>query len=168
MMKLKGSEIALLIAALLVVGLVVYNFMEGGIATPKTATSVATPAERAAESEFSEDPEELREQMKRADDEMVKRYMRSVIKRELPEDYETPQYIVEAGTIAKSVEAIGAQFPEFYKKGGNELIHAVRRHPVKYVEMIEHTRAYRNMYRYQLDENVIDTTGRASRRQQAQ
>ncbi len=162
MMKLKGTEIALLVAALLVVGLVAYNLINFGNTTSSTKATVVP--EQAIESEFSEDPETLRNQMKRADDEMVKRYMRKVIDKELPADYETPQYIVDAGTIAKSVESIGARFPEFYKKGGSELINAVRRHPVKYVEMIEHTRAYRNMYRYQLDEKVVDTTARATRK----
>lgn len=163
-MKLKASEIALLIAAVVVVGLVVYNFLNIGIQNSNATTADETEAVIETASEFSEDPETLRQQMRNADDEKVKRYMRKVIDKKLPENYDTPQYIVEAGTIEKSVEAIGERFPEFYKKGGNNLINAVRQYPVKYVTMIEHTRAYREMYRYQLDEKKDNADNQPAKR----
>lgn len=151
-MKLKASEIALIIAAVAVVGLLGYNLMNTGGESEKTVERTADHADRATEvsktsSEFSEDPETLRQQLQRADKDEVARFMRYVLDKKLPENYDFPDFLLEAGSAKESVKVIGERYPEFYKKGGSALVDAVRQHPVKYMAMIEESRAYRELYR---------------------
>lgn len=162
-MKLKASEIALIIGAVLVVGLIAYNFIRNN-----SANTVATEQDGATKSiqavndkptvSFSTNPDELQKQLRHADDRTAKAFIRYVIDQPLPEDFEYPQYLLEAGSIEASVEAIGARFPQFYKKRGNNLIQAVKKDPVAYIEMIKHTRAYREIYSSKVGERFVDTT----------
>jgi hypothetical protein len=67
--------------------------------------------------------------------------------RKLPENYEFPEFLLTAGSSKESVKRIGERYPEFYEKGGNALIEAVKKNPVRYLAMIEESRAYRELYR---------------------
>lgn len=162
-MKLKASEIALIIAALGVLALLAYTLMQSNNGGNENATPAARSLQRAEpaetksadehrqslalEQEFDLPPDELREQMKTASREKVLRYMRLLLERELPADYEFPEFLLTAGSSEESVKRIGDRYPEFYNKGGNELLNAVREYPVKYEVMIEESRAYRELYR---------------------
>lgn len=152
-MKLKASEIVLIIAAVAIVGLLGYNLMNNTDGeTEKTVEKTTERANRSTEAgstsqDFSEDPETLRQQLQRADKDEVIRFMRYVLDKKLPENYEFPDFLLEAGSAKESVKVIGERYPEFYQKGGTALVDAVRQYPVKYIAMIEESRAYRELYR---------------------
>lgn len=155
-MKLKASEIVLIIAAIAIMGLLGYNLMNISGASKETTEgtternseqSVQTTEVSTGSSGFSEEPETLRKQLENADRDKVVRFMRHVLDKKLPENYEFPDFLLEAGSAKESVRIIGERYPEFYQKGGNVLIDAVRKYPVKYIAMIEESRAYRELYR---------------------
>lgn len=151
-MKLKASEIILIIVAIAVMGLLGYNLMNTGGESKESAEETTEQSPQTIEvstgsSEFSDDPETLRKQLEHADKDKVLRYMRYVLDKKLPDNYDFPDFLLEAGSAKESVKIIGERYPEFYQKGGSALVDAVRKHPVKYIAMIEESRAYRELYR---------------------
>lgn len=88
----------------------------------------------------------LIKRMENASVEEIKEFMREEGKRELPASYVTPQYIVDAGNAQAASAAIGQRFPEFYMKGGLALIESVGKHPVRYRQILEETKALRRHY----------------------
>lgn len=160
-MKLKFTDILLILAAILVIASVGYNIFrtQSGTEVPalveETATNNRSESSKReitkSEEPFSDDPEELRAQLRNADREEVLRYMRQIMDRKLPEDYEFPDFLVEAGSGKESARVIGERYPEFYGLGGSALINAVKQYPVKYQAMIEESRAYRELYKHEVE-----------------
>lgn len=153
-MKLKFTDILLILAAIGVMASVGYNiFRTQSDSAP--ALQEETAVNRNIETErnvtpFSDDPEELRAQLRNADRDETLRYMRQIMDRKLPEDYNFPDFLVEAGSGKESARIIGERYPEFYGLGGTALINAVKKYPVKYQEMIEESRAYRELYKHEV------------------
>ncbi len=88
----------------------------------------------------------LIKRMENASMEEIKEFMRDEVDRELPGSYEVPQYIMDAGNAQAASAAIGERFPEFYMKGGRDLIESIGKHPVRYRKLIEETKALRRYY----------------------
>lgn len=159
-MKLKFSDILLIVLAVAVVAMLGYNFMgrsagNDAAAVSETQERSAAPeiAERAISrnNEFSDDPEVLVEQLRNAPQEKVKRYMKLILDTDLPDDYEYPQFILDAGSGKESARLIGERYPEFYGLGGAALVEAARKFPVRYREMIMESKAYRVVYAHEVE-----------------
>lgn len=159
-MKMKLSDIVLIVLAVAVIAMLGYNFM--GRSGEGESTEVAEAEERSASpavaervlartDEFSDDPEELVEQLRNAPQEKVKRYMKMILDTELPDDYEYPQFILDAGSGKESARLIGERYPEFYGLGGAALVEAARKHPVRYRELIMESKAYRVVYAHEVE-----------------
>lgn len=158
-MKLKVTDIALIGGAVLVVGLLVYNITgtseieqdDKALSTQQIqisnerSISAAEPDNR-RRSKFSDDPDKLRQQIRNADDAGVKDFVRFILDQPLPADFVIPQYITDAGSVEKSVEAIGERFPQFHQLRGQRLLDAIKNDPVNYIEMMSHSKAYRQVY----------------------
>lgn len=161
-MKLKFTDILLILAAILVIASVGYNIFrtQSDSETPTLVEETATKkrsentsrSNTTSEVAFSDDPEELRAQLRDANRDEVLRYMRQIMDRKLPEDYEFPDFLIEAGSGKESARVIGERYPEFYGLGGSALINAVSQYPIKYQEMIEESRAYRELYKHEVED----------------
>lgn len=159
MSKLKGTDIFLIVAAVAVVGMLVYTVtIIGGnendedqsiVQTERTAPSSEEIQSRAIQ--WSDNPETLRNQMRSADRDQVLSFMRYIRESGLPEGYEYPQFLLDAGSGQESARLIGERFPEFYGLGGEALINATKAHPVKYREMMHYSLAYREIYAHEVE-----------------
>ncbi len=154
-MKLKFTDILLILVAIGVVASVGYNvFRTQSVSEPTVVEETAVDREVEAKRNgvpFSDDPEKLREQLRNADRDETLRYMRQIMDRKLPADYEFPDFLVDAGSGKESARVIGERYPEFYGLGGSALINAVKQYPVKYQAMIEESRAYRELYKHEVE-----------------
>lgn len=151
-MKLKASEIVLIIAAVAILALLGYNLMKSGESTaePQKEMRAGEKGDRGnaeLEAKFPDDPDELRKFLRGADRDLTLDFMRMVRERGLPDNYEFPEFLLTAGSAKESAKRIGDRYPEFYGKGGNALIEAAAKYPVKYMAMIEESLAYRQLYR---------------------
>lgn len=95
----------------------------------------------------------LTERMRDASVPEIKAFIREVLDEPLPEGYEIPQYIIDAGDPDAATAAVGARFPEFFGKEGPEYIRSVAEHPVRYRQLIRESRALRKQYQDAISEN---------------
>jgi hypothetical protein len=159
MSKLKGADILIIIAAVVVVGLLIYNFtsqsnQESETSPTQAETSKTAPTSdeiRSRAIQWSDDPETLREQMRGANRDQTLAFMSYLRERGLPEGYEHPQFLLDAGSGKESARLIGERFPEFYGLGGEALINAAKQHPVRFKEMIEYSLSYREIYAHEVE-----------------
>ncbi len=143
-MKLKVSDIILIVLAVVTLGMLGYTLSQRSGSADKAAVEEV-------EKEFSSDPDQLVQQLQRADRDKVLRFMREVMDEPIPDDYDFPDFLVNAGSGKESARVIGERYPEFYGLGGDALINAARRYPVRYKAMIEESKAYRVLYRHEVE-----------------
>lgn len=159
MSKLKGSDLFLILAAVGVIGLLVYTMSRSREQRTASEEQPNAQMERSAPTSeeiqsraivWSDDPETLQEQLRNANRDQTMSFMRHVRVTGLPIDYEYPQFLLDAGSGKESARLIGERFPEFYGLGGEALITAARTYPVRYREMIHYSLAYREIYAHEV------------------
>jgi hypothetical protein len=101
---------------------------------------------QAGETALSREDKVLTERMSTATVPEIKAFVREVLDTPLPDDFATPEYIIAAGSPNDATKAIGEHFPEFVDKEGPEFLSSIAADPVRYREMIRHSRALRRHY----------------------
>jgi predicted house-cleaning noncanonical NTP pyrophosphatase (MazG superfamily) len=90
--------------------------------------------------------EELTKRMRNAALPEIQEFVSAYIKEPLPDDYEIPQFIIDAGTPEEANRLIGERYPEFYGQRGNDYLHTIGKYPVRWKAMIDESKAYRKVY----------------------
>lgn len=81
----------------------------------------------------------------------VKGYMRAVLAAPQPTDYQLPEDIRSQTEYDRAVAKVGEHFPEFDGLESNNLLIAVKNHPLRYQEMIREARGVRMMFSSEIE-----------------
>lgn len=90
--------------------------------------------------------DELTKRMRNAALPEIKEFVSGYIKEPLPDDYEIPQFIIDAGTPEEANRLIGERYPEFFGQRGDAYLHNIGKYPVRWKAMIDESKAYRKVY----------------------
>jgi len=97
-------------------------------------------------SELSESDQALIKKMKGASIPEIKAFIREVLDEELPENYEVPQHIIDAGDANEATRVVGERYPEFVNKEGAKFLASIAANPIRYKLIIRESQAIRKHY----------------------
>lgn len=134
-MKLSAGNIAVFVIA---AGLTAFAFIKL-IEYRSSKSTEQTQVDSSAD-------EELTKRMRSAALPEIQEFVSAYIKEPLPDDYEIPQFIIDAGTPEEANRIIGERYPEFYGLRGDAYLHTIGKYPVRWKAMIDESKAYRKVY----------------------
>ena len=95
---------------------------------------------------FTPEEQQLNDTYALADMETIRVFVRETLEKPLPQGYIIPSYIRECSDGEMAGNVVGANYPEFYGKNGNEYLEAAKAHPAVFVRMINEYKAIRTLF----------------------
>lgn len=134
-MKLSAGNIAVFVIAASLTAFAFIKLMEYRSSKSNEQTKVDSSVD-----------EELTKRMRNAALPEIKEFVSEYIAKPLADDYEIPQFIVDAGTPEEANRLIGERYPEFFGQRGDAYLHTIGKYPVRWKAMIDESKAYRKVY----------------------
>ena len=78
--------------------------------------------------------------------ETVRAFVQSTLSAPIATDFAVPNYINEASDFTEASKMVGARYPEFFGRDGNELLTAISANPDRFVSLISETKAIRAQF----------------------
>lgn len=78
--------------------------------------------------------------------ETVRAFVQTTLSAPLASDFTVPSYINEATDFSEASKMVGARYPEFFGREGNELLTAISANPDRFVSLISETKAIRAQF----------------------
>jgi hypothetical protein len=95
---------------------------------------------------FTPEEMQLNDTYALADMETIRVFVRETLDKPLPQGYIIPSYIRECSDGEMAGNVVGANYPEFYGKHGNEYLETAKAHPAVFVRMINEYKAIRTLF----------------------